>query len=329
MPIPQTYSFTRYLAAKRTVDERALNRHVWQWLVTRLDNEVRQQPVHILELGAGTGAMVERLLGASALRNVVYTAIDADADAIGQARNALPQWAIEHGFQVKEHGASLYLQSQTQKVTLHLGTINLFDFIARERHRQRWDLLIGHALLDLLDVPTALPMLFSILQSGGTFYFPITFDGGSILEPSIDATYDAHIEALYHATMKERVVRGQRSGDSCTGRHLFTHLRAMGAEALSAGSSDWVVFATPVDSIRATGAASPKQYPADEAYFLHFIIHTIHTALATHAELDPDCFERWIQRRHAQVEDGTLVYIAHQLDIAGRVPRQPPEQMRI
>ena len=323
MPIPQAYSFTRYLSAKRTVDERALNRHVWQWLVTGLISEMRLQPLRLLELGAGTGAMVERLLGAGALRNAVYTAIDADADAIVQARNAFPQWAIAQGFQVTENGARWRLQSQTQNVTLRLETINLFDFIARERHRQSWDLLIGHALLDLLDVPTALPRLFSVLQPGGYFYFPITFDGGSILEPSIDAAYDAHIEALYHATMDARMVRGQRSGDSCTGRHLFTHLRAMGADVLSAGSSDWVVFAKPVDPTRAIGPASPKQYPADEAYFLHFIVHTMHTALATHAELDPERFERWIQRRHAQVEDGTLVYIAHQLDVAGRVSMQP------
>ena len=69
--------------------------------------------------------------------------------------------------------------------------------------------------------------------------------------------------------------------------------------------------------------AGPNGYPADEAYFLHYIIHTIHMALATHAELDPDRFERWIQQRHAQVEDQTLVYIAHQLDIVGRTSTQP------
>jgi hypothetical protein len=323
MPMPQTYSFTRYLSAKRTVDARALNQHVWQWLVTELDNERRQQPVRILELGAGTGAMVERLLRAGALRHAVYTAIDTDKDAMMQARNALPQWATMQGFQVTQHGESLRLQSHTQDVTLHLETINLFDFIAREQ-QQSWQLLIGQALLDLLDIPTALPRLFSVLQSGGAFYFPITFDGGSILEPSIDAAYDAHIEALYHATMDARVVHGQRSGDSRSGRHLFTHLRAIGADILSAGSSDWVVFAS-VPS-RATGPARPKQYPADEAYFLHCIIHTMHTALATHAELDPHRFERWIQRRHAQVEEGTLVYIAHQLDIAGRVPMQSQDR---
>jgi len=37
-------------------------------------------------------------------------------------------------------------------------------------------------------------------------------------------------------------------------------------DILDAGSSDWVIF------------AGPQGYPSDEAYFLHFIIHTIGTA---------------------------------------------------
>jgi hypothetical protein len=108
--------------------------------------------------------------------------------------------------------------------------------------------------------------------------------------------------------MDRRIVAGNPAGDSRTGRHLFGHLRASGAELLDAGGSDWVVF------------AGPNGYPADEAYFLHFIIHTIHAALAGHRCLDAKRFAAWIEQRHAQVERGTLVYIAHQLDFLGRVP---------
>ncbi|MGQ4809317.1 hypothetical protein NKDENANG_02733 [Candidatus Entotheonellaceae bacterium PAL068K] len=307
MPIPQIYAFTRYLSAKRTVDDRALNRQVWQRLVTWLTTATLRQPVRILELGAGTGAMAERLLRAGVLNQAIYTAVDADPDVTVQARKVVPPWAIEQGFQVTESEAGLRLQRPAQDVMLHFETIDLFDFIDRERQRQTWDLLIAHALLDLLDVATALPLLFSTLHAGGHFYFPITFDGVSILEPDIDPAYDAHIEALYHATMDQRVVRGKPCGDSRTGRHLFAHLRTVGADILAAGSSDWVVF------------AGPEGYPADEVYFLHYIIHTMQTALACHPALDPARFERWIRQRHAQVEDGTLVYIAHQLDIVGRL----------
>jgi len=71
---------------------------------------------------------------------------------------------------------------------------------------------------------------------------------------------------------------------------------------------DWVVF------------AGANGYPADEAYFLHDIIHTIGTALAGNPQLDAELLSTWVAQRHAQIEQGTLVYIAHQLDVLGRVP---------
>jgi hypothetical protein len=119
-----------------------------------------------------------------------------------------------------------------------------------------------------MDIPATLPRLFRLLRPGGLFYFTINFDGATLFEPSIEPSLDELVQALYHRTMDERITDGYPSGDSRSGRHLFGHLQAAGAQILAAGASDWVVF--------------PKQdgYPADEAYFLHFIIHTIHGALA-------------------------------------------------
>ena len=124
-------------------------------------------------------------------------------------------------------------------------------------------------------------------------------------EPAIDPPFDAAIEAAYHHAMDTRITAGQPSGDSHTGRHLFTLLPAAGFDIHAAGSSDWVVHP------RAGG------YPADEAYFLHFIVATIDGALRTDPTLDQPRFAEWIAQRHAQIERGELVYIAHQLDFCG------------
>jgi SAM-dependent methyltransferase len=312
MPTPQRYSFTRFLSAKRSVDDRALNGQVWQQLLSLLRTAAAARPLHILELGAGIGSMAERLICANVLTEGTYTAIDVNPDAVAQGRDEARRWAEASGFQYHINPTGGRLQRDRLDITLHLETVDLFDFIAEPQGQRAWDLLVAHALLDLLDIPTALPALLSVLSPGGLFYFPITFDGASILEPAIDPTYDAHIESLYHATMDQRVVRGRPSGDSRTGRHLFGHLRALGANILGAGSSDWVVF------------AGPNGYPDDEAYFLHDIIHTIHTALAQHPELDPDRFARWVHQRHTQIEDEILVYVAHQLDVLGQVPIHAP-----
>jgi SAM-dependent methyltransferase len=308
MSIPTTYSFPRYLAAKKSVDDRALNRHVWGDLVRALPAATREAPLRVLEVGAGIGTMVERLLEWGLLTSATYTAIDAQPDNIAEARHRLPRWAANRGFSVGEGKEQVRLRQGKQNVVVRLEAVDLFDFVARETGRHAWDLLIAHAFLDLMDIPATLPALFSLLRPGGLFYFTLTFDGATVLQPEIDPEFDAQIETLYHQTMDRRITAGKPSGDSRAGRHLLGHLRAAGAELLDAGSSDWVVF------------AGPKGYPAEEAYFLHFIVHTIYTALQGHPGLEAERFEDWIAQRHAQVEEGTLVYIVHQLDYLGYVP---------
>ncbi len=275
------YTFTRYLSAKKTVDDRALNRHVWDAMAA----VVGKRPFSFLEIGAGIGTMVERLWEHDLLQACHYTAIDSQPDNI--------------------HVAQQRLSSIAAQINLELEAIDLFDFIERERGRRTWDVLIAHAFLDLMDIPAVLPQLFSLLSPGGFFYFTINFDGATILQPTIDPAFDALVEQLYHRTMDERITGGKPSGDSQSGRHLFGHLHEAGAIILAAGSSDWVVF------------AGKDGYPADEAYFLHFIIHTLGKALRDHPELERKRFSKWIERRHQHIENGELVYIAHQLDFWG------------
>jgi SAM-dependent methyltransferase len=278
-----TTSFARYLAAKRPIDDRSLNAHVWETVAAALP----QRPLSILELGAGIGTMIDRL----AARDVWapggrYEAIDADAALIDAARERLA-------------GAVLPFE-------LSLQAADVFTAIART-DRAPADLLIAHAFLDLLDLPRALPVLLSALAPGGLFYFTLNFDGITILEPAIDPGFDELIMRLYHQTMDERRVDGRLSGDSRSGRHLLSLIPAVGGEVLAAGSSDWVVV--------------PRRggYPGDEAYFLHHILHFMETSLAGHPALDAAGFGRWLARRRAQIDAGELIYIAHQIDIAGRV----------
>ena len=61
------------------------------------------------------------------------------------------------------------------------------------------------------------------------------------------------------------------------------------------------------------------KYPADEAYFLRFILHFFEESLTGHPRLDADVFAIWLKERHAQIERGELVYIAHQMDFLARL----------
>ena len=299
----------RYLAAKWSVDDRALNWQVWQRLVAALPRATPQQPLRILEVGAGIGSMVERLLVGDVLTHATYTAIDMAPTLIAEAHRRLLQWANEQGFQVNEsRERQLNMRRARQHITVETEAIDVARFVAREDRRRTWDLLIGQAFLDLIDMPATLPALCSLVDPGGLLYFPLTFDGGTVFQPEGEAPFDGTIEACYHQTIDQRELDGKPSGDSRAGRRLFAHLRTTGVDVVAAGGSDWVVF------------AGANGYPADEAYFLHDIIHTIGTALAGNPQLDAELLSTWVAQRHAQIEQGTLVYIAHQLDVLGRVP---------
>jgi predicted O-methyltransferase YrrM len=281
-------SFTRYLTAKRSVDDRALNRHVWKTLCAIMSS---YDSPSILEIGSGIGTMIDRILAWNLLpKRGEYTAIDSSLENIAFAQTRLHEISPE-------------------SIDVHLETIDVFDFIKQRQTTLGYDLLMAHAFLDLIDLTTSLGPILSLIRPGGHFYFTINFDGETILEPAIDPDYDALVIELYHRAMDAREVAGRRSGDRHTGRHLFRRLKAEGAQIKAAGSSDWTVF------------AGSGGYPADEAYFLHFIIHTIESAIKNHPEIDARRFANWIDKRHTQIEQKELIYIAHQLDFVGTLPQ--------
>lgn len=323
MPVPSHYGLVRYLRAKRTVDERSFDLHVWQSLLDALDSwsdsSGRDAPLRVLEIGAGVGSMFERLSGV--IGDAVYTAVDRDGESLGAARRNLGTWAGNEGYRTSgaADGAMRFsLPSGT--VTLRLEPADLYDVLKRPAAPTAeaglagpWDLVVGHAVLDLLDLERAVPALLGALAPHGLAYFPITYDGGTFFEPVIDRGYDDLVAATYDRTMDERVIDGKLSGSSRTGRELFGHLTRAGAEVVAAGSSDWVVYP------RSGG------YPADEAYFLHHLLEMMREALARRSELGGQRFADWIERRHAQVEAGELVYVSHQLDLLARVGLPTPD----
>lgn len=316
---PTDNSFTRYLAAKKSIDDRSLNQHVWEQLAAALPPASPGNPLNVIEIGAGIGTMIERTLERGLLHDARYTALDNQPENLAAARLRLEAWANSRGMEMRSSPGQMLLEQNQHQLVVSLVHADVLDWISGQSAGQSAgqdaaqhaagpgaDLLMAHAVLDLLDVPAILPGLLGLLARRGLFYFSLNFDGLTLLEPAIDPELDELIPLLYHRTMDNRLVSGKSSGDSRTGRHLFAHLQNVGADLLAAGASDWVVY--PVQG----------SYPSDEAYFLHFILHTIHQALSGTPELDSPSLDGWVAQRHAQVECGELVYIAHQIDVLGR-----------
>lgn len=308
MPKPAEYSFLRYLAAKKSVDDRALNRQVWESFRRALTGAAKDGPLRMLEVGCGSGAMAERLLDWGFLKEAVYLGIDLIPECLTEARRRVKQFARQKGLDFQEDGSKVRLCGRGLDFTLGFEAADIFDFAARTEEHGRWEALLAHAFLDLVDLNFALPRLFSLLRPGGWFYFTLNYDGSTVLLPQLDPELDRRIEDLYHQTMVRHSPSGKISPGSLTGRRLFEALGNVGAEILAAGGSDWVVF------------PQGRSYPQDEAYFLHFLIHTVFRALAGHPALNEQTLSEWVRQRQAQIEAGRLILIARNLDFFGRLP---------
>lgn len=312
MSEPHNYTYQKYLRAKQSVDERALNQRVWTRFVDVLSEQATE--IRLLEVGPGVGTTAIWILKAlrrSSVERIEYTLLDVNSDNLTVARERLRN---------RFPGSELSIEKERRNL-LHgvLGETNIvLEFVVGDLTEAEWtdsppqfDAVVAQAVFDLLPLPETLRVLRDCLREGGIWYLPIHFDGITAFEPQIDPALDEQIEQLYHDRMLREGQEGPRSDGAQTGRRLLVWLREIGADLLEAGSSDWVVFG------REGG------YPQNEEYFLYHILHFIEQELAGHPALDTAAFDKWMAKRRQQIENQELIYVAHQLDVLARQGRYP------
>ncbi len=273
----------------------------------------------MVQLGAGTGSMVERLIDwgffadLAAVRDdrfdvtaVRLDLIDNDRPSLERARSRIPALAQARNWDYAETPNGWRLQHASIHLDVRFELKDVHELV-RETNGEQYDILLAHAFLDLFHLPTIVPLVLQTLVPGGLFYFSVNYDGATIFEPVIDRSLDDAIQVSYHNTMDRRITAGQPSGDSTAGRHLYHIVTACGAEVIDLGSSDWVVF------------PRSGNYMGDEEYFLRSILWLVGQALKADAGLPTASLDAWLRQREDQVQARELIYIAHQLDILGRV----------
>lgn len=295
--LPDTYSFTRYLRAKESVDDAAIHRPTLERFRTELDRLADQSanPIRIVDVGAGIGSMCRRLLDWGVLPdNVTYVVLDADPETVRIGCQTMHEWVEESDREATwESEQRLYLPESATTVRL------VADDAFQHLEAQTYDVLVGHAFADLVELPDALPALLDGVESDGVCYFPITFDGQTSFLPSDDRATTRAIVDAYHATMN------LDGGSAQFGRALLDAVVASDAELLSAGGSDWVV--TP-------------PYDGEQAYFLHHILHFVEESVRGDVLDDVDALDaatvrRWVDETHRAVESEELTYLAQNVDV--------------
>ncbi|MFC4988525.1 class I SAM-dependent methyltransferase [Saliphagus infecundisoli] len=293
-------SFRRYLEAKRTVDDRALDRRLLsalrEGLAARAD---REGPLSVLEVGAGIGTMVMRLLEWEVLPpgETVYTAVDVREETAADVTSHLREYARGDAATVETRGDRIVVETADRRVAVEAVAADALAFV--ERDDRSHDLLIGAALLDVFDLSGLEPLLRAVAP-GGYYYFPITFDGATRFRPAHPD--DGVIERRYHEHMDHKP-----GGSARAGGDVLERLRAMEGMALTGvAGSDWIV------------RPSDGAYPADEAYFLGHILDTVESAVGETIDGD-EPLSSWMNARRDQLEAGELSYLTHQLDFLGQV----------
>jgi SAM-dependent methyltransferase len=298
-------AYIGYLAAKKAIDDRCLNRHGWATMQESLSQAFDSRTLHVFEIGCGIGTMAERFLAHWTAADCEYLAVDREPAFIEHARGRFPEYAASVGYSI-EPRSELEIRLTSPRGRRHRVRFEVADALhlpSELAAAGAYDLIISHAFLDLVDITVAVPALLNLLRPAGYFYFTLVFDGLTEFLPLMED--DSLIMELYHRSMDERVVEGVRSGHSQTGRRLYSVLQDDRAHIQAMGASDWVVMAQEAGSA--------------ENIFLASILDTVQDELATHPELDRARFEAWIEARRQQLASRKLVYITHQLDYFGQV----------
>ena len=217
--------YSRYLRAKKSVDDRSLNLWVYQKLTETLAGGNYAMPLKILEIGCGIGTMIERLWDWGLVPRATYTALDQKRQFLDEARDRLKEFARNRDLLFLEISGTMQLQGEDREWLVTLKNIDFETFSREQTGQSRWDLLLAHAFMDLVDLPTGVPRLLSLLRPGGLYYFTLAYDGGTIFSPDLDRDFEDLIINLYHQSMDSR--------EGGTGGHSQTRAPVVGGAELS------------------------------------------------------------------------------------------------
>ena len=300
----------RYLRAKVSVDERAVNRAVREAVAGALAQMPVDRPLRVLECGGGAGGAFRQWMGLVApFPQVKFTVVDHAAIPLNHYRREVHAWADEMGFRMEEEdanrlrfgGGGRALDVRFREAAIPRG----FD----PREDGAFDLLLAQSFWDLLGRGTALSLGRRLLAPGGIFYATLTFAGVTRFGPPHEL--DRRLLVCYHASMA-----GDRGGDPVAGERLLGEVRLPGSgfSELAVGRSDWRVV--PTD----------EGYPAEEGFFLQTILEFVEKEIREAPEIAHPELNEWLYTRRRQLANHQLSFAARQQDMAAlRNPADSPD----
>jgi hypothetical protein len=293
------HALVRYLEAKRTVDDRSFSRRVREILTELLPPEPQ-----IIDIGAGTGATVPRLLDLGIGGS--YRGIDSSEQLTAYAHAVRSRELRFRDFEVTTAPEYKFTVSNISGTDTDTDTnttsdaessldvvFETDDALAAASDADDIDLLMAQQFMDLVPIERALGVFLDALRPGGLAYFPLTFDGTTVFQP--DHPADDAVETAYHDAIDAVPDR-----DSHAGRHLLDILRNRPGAVRAVDAADAVVY------------PQENRYTGDEQYYLQQLLTFVEETVTSDAVPEID---DWLASRRQQISDGVLSYVGHRYDI--------------
>gem|GEM_PF-473051 len=302
------------------------------------------RPLRVCDLGTGTGAMVRRVLQ-SVGGPLEVTALDLNAESLVQAGDYTLQAMRAEGFRsggdsAPAGGRGLSAHDQagpagppgggaagadrahtkttgSEQLVLHdyqdlahtvrFRELDLGSAAGRTRlAAERFDLITGHAIMDLLPLKPSAEAMAQALEPGGLLYATLTYNGATTVLPGYhDRGFEEAVFELYDASMD---ARGGAYGGRRAGARLFDAVAAAGFALEGFGASDWQIV---------PGAHG---YLGGDAVVAEALIAMIHRELSGSRSLKQRDLDRWREKRLAQIEASELTIVVHHTDLLARKP---------
>lgn len=285
-----------YFKAKAFVDDKSLHEPTKSLFLSR----AMRLEGKVLDLGCGSGEMLQRLLKWSLPKITTYIGVDSNPMVAKPFESTFNTFFGRVQTDVKENGIEITAPKRI-RILLHIREAE--DFL---RGESQFEIITSCSFFDLVNIYSLLPLVYEKLNKGGLVYFICNFDGETFFEPVISPELDERIVRLYHDSMRKRNLEfGIPEGEYCSGRKLAPIWQRCGGRILSLGSSNWVIY--PRDG----------KYRREECYFLKNILNFVVQSLSGCSEIGTEELSRWIRERGRHLENGELIFAAHNLDFLG------------
>lgn len=280
-----TFNYPRYLKALEPVSARAQSDTLYQQFLEGLALRAgaTDTPLHVLEIGAGRGDQMRRILDDAAARGIKldYTALE-------------PASANRS---VAESEAKAYQAGP------HTVTIAPDSFLAfATKQALPYDAVVARSVLDLMPLREALTAIGKSLSEHGMLYAPLTFALGTSLSPhpgDRSASTESKIKSVYHQSIYQKT--NLKKG-SYPAQEIVHWANEKGARVDVRGS-DWVI------------APSKKKYRNDESYVLQSVLAFMHDEAEQADAVPHSDLDAWWTTRMRMLHNNTLIYTANQFDL--------------